>query len=332
MKLLLVDGSALLHRAYHAYPPLTSKTGEIVGAVYGVASILISALENVEPSHVMVAWDLPKPTFRHVKYVGYKAQRPKADEEMVQQIPKVKEIIASMGIVQVEQEGYEADDILGTLATQVSRDKFQIPNSNLQTNSNNQIQNSKQVTEVIILTGDQDTMQLVSENVRVLTPAKGANQSILYGPDEVFNKYGVYPEQIVDYKALIGDASDNIPGVSGIGPKGAAELIGKFSSLEGIYQNLTKIPLNQRIKLETGKESAFLSQDLSRIVTDMKLSVQIEEMKCMGLQGESPSTSLGTGLKKKLEELGFKSLVKRIWNDPTSPKGSEGARNQMGLF
>lgn len=133
MKLLLVDGSALLHRAYHAYPPLTSKTGEIVGAVYGVASILISALENVEPSHVMVAWDLPKPTFRHVKYVGYKAQRPKADEEMVQQIPKVKEIIASMGIVQVEQEGYEADDILGTLATQVSRDKFQIPNSNLQT-------------------------------------------------------------------------------------------------------------------------------------------------------------------------------------------------------
>ena len=115
-KLLLVDGSALLHRAYHAYPPLTSKTGEIVGAVYGVASILISALDSEKPSHVMVAWDLPRPTFRHIKYVGYKAQRPKADAEMVEQIPMVKEIIEKMGIVQVAEEGYEADDIIGTLS------------------------------------------------------------------------------------------------------------------------------------------------------------------------------------------------------------------------
>ncbi|MFH1244304.1 MAG: DNA polymerase I, partial [bacterium] len=113
-KLLLVDGSALLHRAYHAYPPLTSKTGEIVGAVYGVASILLSALESEVPTHVMVAWDLPKPTFRHEKYVGYKAQRPKADAEMVEQIPLVKAVITAMGIKQVEQEGYEADDIIGT--------------------------------------------------------------------------------------------------------------------------------------------------------------------------------------------------------------------------
>ena len=300
-KLLLVDGSALLHRAYHAYPPLTSKTGEVVGAVYGVTSILISALDSEKPSHAMVAWDLPKPTFRHVKYVGYKAQRPKADAEMVEQIPLVKEMIEAMGIVQVEKEGFEADDIIGTLS-------------------------KNQDGDVVILTGDQDTMQLVNEHVRVLTPAKGANPPVLYGPDQVFNKYGVHPGQIVDYKALIGDPSDNIPGVAGVGPKGAANLIKMFGSLERIYRDIKEVQVHfgelMAKKLADGKESAFLSQDLSRIVTDMKLSVQTEEMKYMGLQGQS--------LKVKLEELGFKSLVKRIYGEEN--QRTKESKNQMGLF
>ena len=294
MKLLLVDGSALLHRAYHAYPPLTSKTGEIVGAVYGVTSILIRSLESEKPSHVMVAWDLPKPTFRHVKYVGYKAQRPKADSEMVLQIPLVKEVIECMGVVQVAEEGFEADDIIGTLS-------------------------KNQDGDVVILTGDQDTMQLVNDHVRVLTPAKGANPPVLYGPDEVFNKYGVHPEQIVDYKALIGDSSDNIPGVAGIGPKGAANLIKMFGSLERIYRDIKEVQVHfgELIakKLADGKDSAFLSQDLSRIVTDMRLNVTMEEMEYRGLQGQA--------LQVKLEELGFKSLVRRIFPDLT---------NQIGLF
>lgn len=303
MKLLLVDGSALLHRAYHAYPPLTTKSGEVVGAVYGVVSILITALETVEPTHVMVAWDLPKPTFRHEKYVGYKAQRPKADTEMVEQIPRVKEVVGAMGIVQIEQEGYEADDIIGTLA---------------------QVEEG----EVVILTGDQDTMQLVNERVRVLTPAKGANQAVLYGPDEVWNKYGVHPSQIVDYKALVGDASDNIPGVAGIGPKGASGLIKMFGSLERIYRDIKEVRVHfgelTAKKLADGKESALMSQDLSRIVTDMPLAAKIEEMEYRGLQGET--------LREKLEELGFRSLIKRIYGDPTPPKGFEGASSQMGLF
>ncbi|MCQ3944752.1 MAG: hypothetical protein DPW11_03185 [bacterium] len=180
-KLLLVDGSALLHRAYHAYPPLTSKSGQVVGAVYGVASMLYSALVEVNPSHVMVAWDLPKPTFRHEKYVGYKAQRPKADQEMVEQIPIVKSVIEAMGILQSEVEGYEADDIIGTLS------RIEIDG------------------EVVILTGDQDTMQLVGEHVSILTPPKGKLPAKMYGVDEVREKYGVTPGQIVDYKALIGD-------------------------------------------------------------------------------------------------------------------------------
>jgi DNA polymerase-1 len=299
-KILLVDGSALLHRAYHAYPPLKSKAGDIVGAVYGVASILISALEEVKPSHVMVAWDLPKPTFRHIKYVGYKAQRPKADAEMVKQIPKVKEIIEAMDIVQVAQEGFEADDIIGTLSTNYS-------------NAQN---------DVVILTGDQDTMQLVNDLVRILTPAKGANPPVLYGPEEVKAKYAVTPSQIVDYKALIGDPSDNIPGVAGIGPKSAATLLNLFGTVENIYKNIDKIE-NEKVKekLNAGKDSVELSYELSKIVTDMNISESMESMEYKGLQGEV--------LKAKFFEFGFKSLIKRFFPDSVEEKKID---NQMGLF
>lgn len=311
-KLLLVDGSALLHRAYHAYPPLTSKMGEIVGAVYGVTSILYSALESEAPSHVMVAWDLPKPTFRHKKYVGYKAQRPKADAEMVEQIPLVKEVITAMGIVQIEQEGYEADDIIGTLSA-TADSRLQMPDTS-------------GAVDVVILTGDQDTMQLVNEHVRVLTPAKGANPPVLYGPDEVWNKYGVHPAQIVDYKALVGDVSDNIPGVAGIGPKGAAGLIKMFGSLERVYRDIKEVQIHfgelTAKKLADGRESALMSQDLSRIVTDIPLTVKLEEMEYRGAQNEE--------LREKLEELGFKSLLRRVFGDET--KKSMIPDNQMGLF
>jgi DNA polymerase-1 len=312
-KLLLVDGSALLHRAYHAYPPLKTKSGEIVGAVYGVASILISALESEQPSHVMVAWDLPKPTFRHIKYVGYKAQRPKADAEMVEQIPMVKEVIQAMGIVQVAEEGYEADDIIGTLSYEAGeRFKNKDP---------------KDDTEVVILTGDQDTMQLVNEHVKILTPAKGANPPVLYGVDEVLNKYGVKPSQIVDYKALVGDPSDNIPGVAGIGPKGAAQLLKTFGSLERIYRDIKEVQLHfgeqTAKKLADGKDSAFLSQDLSRIVIDMKLLLSMEEMEYHGFMNEET--------KAKFEELGFKSLIRRFFPGEEEPKKKKND-NQMGLF
>ncbi|MBP9669784.1 hypothetical protein KBD75_00065 [Candidatus Woesebacteria bacterium] len=310
-KLLLVDGSALLHRAYHAYPPFTTKTGVVVGAVYGVASILISALDEAKPTHVMVAWDLPKPTFRHLKYVGYKAQRPKADSEMVEQIPLVKDVIKTMGIVQMAEEEYEADDIIGTLSTKFSNPKF----------SNSQI-------DVVILTGDQDTMQLVNEHVRVLTPAKGQNPPVLYGPDEVWNKYGVHPEQIVDYKALIGDSSDNIPGVAGIGPKGAANLIKMFDSLERIYRDIkevqTKFGELTAKKLADGKDSAFLSQDLSRIVTDMPLKITLEEMECKNFATEE--------VKQKFEELNFKSLVRRVFPDSHEDNKKKKNENQISLF
>jgi len=304
MKLLLVDGSALLHRAYHAYPPLTSKTGQVVGAVYGVASMLYSALVEVAPSHAMVAWDLPKPTFRHEKYVGYKAQRPKADAEMVEQIPVVKEVIAAMGILQSEVEGYEADDIIGTLS------RIEIDG------------------DVVILTGDQDTMQLVDEHVSILTPPKGKLPAKMYGVDEVKEKYGVRPDQIVDYKALIGDVSDNIPGVAGVGPTTAAKLLQQFGTLNAIFDALnTKSEiLNPTLKekLINGRDSALLSQDLSRIVTDMSLNIKLEAMEYTDVKSDL--------LKTTLEDLGFKSLVRRIWGDEEKIIKSKVPDNQMGLF
>jgi len=304
MKLLLVDGSALLHRAYHAYPPLTAKNGQVVGAVYGVASMLYSALVEVSPSHVMVAWDLPKPTFRHEKYVGYKAQRPKADIEMVEQIPYVKSVIKAMGIVQLEVEGYEADDIIGTLS--------RLP----------------EPEEIIILTGDQDTMQLVNTRVSILTPPKGKLPAKMYGVEEVKEKYGVWPTQIVDYKALIGDVSDNIPGVAGVGPKTAANLLKTFETLERIYRDITQVQLHfgeiVAKRLVDGKESAFLSQDLSRIVTEMPLAVSVEEMAYRDIKQEE--------LRNLLDELGFKSLVSRIWGESEKKQKTKIPDNQMGLF
>ncbi len=304
MKLLLVDGSALLHRAYHAYPPLTSKTGQVVGAVYGVASMLYSALLEVNPSHVMVAWDLPKPTFRHEKYVGYKAQRPKADTEMVEQIPIVKSVIESMGILQSEVEAYEADDIIGTLS------RIDIDG------------------EIVILTGDQDTMQLVDPKVSILTPPKGKLPAKMYGVNEVLEKYGVRPDQIVDYKALIGDVSDNIPGVAGVGPTTASKLLQHFGTLDAIFDALNSkseiINPKLREKLISGKDSAFLSQDLSRIVTDMQLSIQLADMEYVDIKKDL--------LKNNLEELGFKSLIRRIWGDEEKITKSKIPDNQMGLF
>ena len=306
MKLLLVDGSALLHRAYHAYPPLTSKTGQVVGAVYGVASMLYSALVEVAPSHVMVAWDLPKPTFRHEKYVGYKAQRPKADAEMVEQIPIVKRVIFAMGILQSEVEGYEADDIIGTLSrTEIDG-------------------------EVVILTGDQDTMQLVDKHVSILTPPKGKLPAKMFGVAEVVEKYGVTPGQIVDYKALIGDVSDNIPGVAGVGPTTASKLLQQFGTLDAIFEALNSKSeiLNPKLreKLLAGRDSAFLSQDLSRIVTDMPLTIALNEMEYVDVKNELLITTL--------EDLGFKSLVRRIWGSDSEQLSGNRKQdtNQMGLF
>lgn len=299
-KLLLVDGSALLHRAYHAYPKLTSRGGTLVNAVYGFASILISVMEAEMPTHVVVAWDLPKPTFRHEFYVGYKAQRPKVDTELIEQIPLVHKLVEAMQIREVDLVGYEADDIIGSLGVQLGGE----------------------MEETIILTGDQDTMQLVSEKVHVLLPAKGNDPVKLYGPEEMEARYGVTPSQMVDYKALVGDAGDNIPGVAGIGPKTAATLIQRYGTLDKIYANLTEIGEKPRELLQRGKDSAYMSQHLSRIVTDMKLDVKLDDLVRPELKNDSTYVFL--------ERLGFNSMIKRLFGEKKSEKKIDD--RQVGMF
>ena len=198
--LLLFDGNALVHRAFHALPPLTvSKTGEMVNAVYGFANTLLKVLAEFKPTHWAVAFDRPTPTFRHERFKEYKAQRPSTPEELKNQIKRVHQLVNTFHIPIFEIDSFEADDVLGTLSKQAS----------------------EQGIETIIATGDNDMFQVVAPKVKALAPRRTFNDTILYDEEAVKQKYGIKPEQITDFKALVCDASDNIPGVPGIGEKTA---------------------------------------------------------------------------------------------------------------
>jgi DNA polymerase I len=239
-RLVLIDGNAILHRAYHALPPLTAPDGSVVNAVYGFATMLLRLINDLAPTHVAVAFDRPKPTFRKKLFKGYQAKRPKMDEELVDQIPKVHTLVASFGIPIFEQDGFEADDVIGTLAKQ-SKD------------------------QVIIVTGDKDLLQLVDDDqIFVYMPTKGLSQAKLYDENAVMERMGVTPDKIPDFKALAGDPSDNYPGVAGIGPKTAVALLTKYKTLEAILET-------KELSVDE-KKSALLCHDLSTIRTNVPLS------------------------------------------------------------
>jgi len=208
-RLVLIDGHALLHRAYHAYPPLTTSKGDMVNAVYGFTSILLSVLKQLKPKYVAVTFDKKAPTFRHKEYKGYKASRPKIDDELKVQIPKIFSVVQAFNMPIFAKDGFEADDLIGTLAKQAKID------------------------EVMIVTGDRDALQLVDEKIKVFIPGRSRQPVQVFDPEKFRKKYGFEPELLVDFKALAGDASDDIPGVKGIGGKGAQKLIQKFGTLEG---------------------------------------------------------------------------------------------------
>src|SRR3989344_6955113 len=256
-RLVLIDGHAIVFRAYYAYPAsLTTPEGEQINAVYGFASILLSVVRELAPTHIAVAFDLDKPTFRHIDYAGYKAQRPEVDVELTNQLDRVREVVEVLSMPIFQVEGFEADDVIGTLARQAADGG-----------------------EVIIVTGDQDAMQLVDDSVRVWLPKRGKQEAKLYGVEEVKQKFELTPEQIVDLKALAGDASDNIPGVRGIGPKGASTLIQEFGSLENLYQHLDSKKIKPRIQelLKTYKDDAFMSKKLATIVTNLPIKFDLEK-------------------------------------------------------
>jgi DNA polymerase I len=280
-KLVIIDGHALIHRAYHAIPPLTTKNGEIVNAVYGFAVILLNVLRDLDPKYIAVAFDLPGKTKRHDDYADYKATRKAAPDDLKSQISRVRKLVESFNIPVIDKVGYEADDVIGTI-----------------------VKNSPAKLENYIVTGDLDELQLVDSRTRVYTMRKGFSDVVIYDEAKVIERYGINPSQFIDYKALRGDPSDNIPGVSGIGEKTATNLIKEFGSLENIYQNLDKIKPAIANKLQKDKEMAYLSQKLSTIETNLKLGFDITKCKTADFNREK--------LLNELSELGFKSLLSKI--------------------
>jgi len=254
--LLLFDGNALVHRAFHALPPLTvSKTGEMVNAVYGFANTLLKVLAEFKPTYWAVAFDRPSPTFRHEMFEEYKAQRPKAPEELKSQIKRVHQLVDAFRIPIFELDGFEADDVLGTLGKQAG----------------------EQGSETIIVTGDNDVLQLVLPEIKALMPRRTLSDTVLYDEEAVKQKYGIRPDQITDFKALVGDVSDNIPGVPGIGEKTATKLIRQFGSLEGIYDNIANVmPSKLRAMLREYQSQAFQSKELVTIVKDVPVNLNLE--------------------------------------------------------
>jgi len=254
--LLLFDGNALIHRAFHALPPLTQpKTGEMVNAVYGFASTLLKVFADFKPTHWAVAFDRPTPTFRHEMFEEYKAQRPATPEELKSQIKKVHQLVEAFHIPVFEIDGFEADDVLGTLSQQAD----------------------EQGIETIIVTGDNDMLQSVLPQVKALAPRRTFTDTILYDEEAVEQKYGIKPEQLADLKALAGDISDNIPGLPGVGEKTATKLLQQYGSLQGIYDHIEDITQGKlQDTLREYRAQAFRNKELSTIVKDVPIKLDLK--------------------------------------------------------
>jgi len=295
-RLMLIDGHAMAYRAYFATPPLTAPDGEPTNAVYGYASMLLKAINDERPDFVVATFDSGR-TFRHDQYPEYKATRAKMPEDLRAQVDRIQEITQALGIPVVTMEGYEADDLLGSLATAASR----------------------QGLETVIVTGDSDALQLVSDRVHVLMPRRTMSDVQHMDVQAVQERYGLTPEQLIDLKALMGDSSDNIPGVKGIGEKTAVQLLSKYGSLEGIYEHLEEIkPARVREALRAGRESAFLSRQLVTIVRDLNVPLDLDRAR-WGVYDREQLMSL-------MRQLGFHSLLGRL------PGQVAASGEQLSLF
>ncbi len=281
MRLFLVDGSSLAYRGHFAFirNPLRNSRGENTSAVYAFINSIIKLLSEQKPEYILVAFDASGPTHRHEKYEEYKAQRPKMPKELGQQIPIIKEILQSFGITYYEESGLEADDIIGTLTKRATKEGL----------------------EVTIFSGDKDFVQLLDGNVNILNP----RDSKIYDRTTAKERIGVSPEHVVDFLALTGDSIDNIPGVKGIGPKTAASLLERFSSLDGIYANIEKIE-SEKIKrlLTQDRKKAYLSRDLARLEISEDLPVEIESLKLQKIQKGD--------LLRLLTRLEFFSIIEKL--------------------
>jgi len=285
--LLLFDGNALIHRAFHAIPPLTiSKTGEMVNAVQGFASTLLKVLNEIKPTHWAIAFDRPGRTFRHEKFEDYKAQRPKAPEELISQIQRVHQLVDAFHIPTFEIDGYEADDVLGTLSRQATQQNI----------------------DTLVVTGDNDMLQLVSPSTKVMSPRRSFSDTVIYDESGVEEKYGISARQLADLKALTGDPSDNIPGVPGIGDKTAAKLLRQFGSLDGIYDHIDEVsPERLQILLRDYKDRVLRNKELATIVTEVPITLNLDACHVTDYDRNQ--------VVELFRELGFVSLLSRLPED-----------------
>ena len=293
-RLVIIDGNSVIHRAFHALPVLTTKKGEPVNAVYGFLLVFFRAIKDFQPDFIAACFDFPGPTFRHKKFKEYKAKRPPTADELRQQIPKAKEVLQSFNVPVFEKQGFEADDIIGTIADSTA--KKQTPPE----------------VENIILSGDLDCLQLVNIRTQAYILRKGVKDIILYDRKRVKEKFqGLVPEQLLDFKSLRGDPSDNIPGVTGIGEKTAISLLLEFGKLESLYEEIEKdsekikkIKPKIREVLLKYKEQAFLSKDLVVIKKDVPINFNLEKCRWQEYDKEKAA--------QLLKNFEFYSLLKRL--------------------
>jgi len=301
--LLVVDGNAIMHRAFHALPPFKAANGTPTNVIYGYLSMLHKIVKDFTPTHLISCFDTPKPTFRNDLFKEYQSQRPKIDDEFITQIPLVKQALDLSGIAQVEKDGFEADDLIGTITKMFENNGFR----------------------VLIVTGDKDIFQLITDNVFVASPQLGLANIKVFDKVEVERKLDVAPDQIIDYKALCGDPSDNYPGASGIGPKTAAKLIREFKNIDTIYKNIGNIT-SEKIKdiLNREKEKVYLSKKLATILTDVDIHLNIEKLKFNGFDKK---------LLTFLENYNMNSLINRIFSEKAAKKEEKKKEDtQIGLF
>lgn len=307
--LVIIDGHAIAHRAYHSIPPL-SLNGQPVNAIYGFYSMILSSIDQLKPDYLLVCLDSPGPTFRSAEFLGYRAARKPTDHDLVSQLPLLSQTLDKTGIPNISMGGFEADDLIGTLTKKAQKKKF--------------------IQKITIITGDKDLMQLVNKKVSLFVPIRGLSETKTYNPDCVKEKLGVTPSQVIDLKALMGDMSDSYPGVTGIGPKTATDLLEKYQDLDNIYAHLDEIGDSVREKLIKDKDNAYMSQKLATIICNIPLKFKFKTARL--------NNDKFLGLLSLFEEYNFKSLsarLKRKLNYSTETKTPPKPKidpNQSSLF
>jgi DNA polymerase-1 len=310
-RLALIDSNSLIYRAFFAVPPLTTTKGELANATFGFASILLKTLEQATPQHIAAAFDLPQPTFRHEREATYKATRRPMPDELRPQLERCKQILEKFGIPMYSLPGYEADDVIGALARQAEIKGL----------------------EAIIVSGDLDPLQLVTPRVKLMTTRQGFQNTVVYDEELIRQRYGLRPDQMVDFKALKGDTTDNIPGVPGVGEKTAAKLIAEHRNLEGVYADLSGYTPRLREALAANKDQVFKSRELATIVTDLPVTLELDRTR--------RTTYDRAAVLELFRDLEFRSLIPRLppadqntaapAPTTTVPTVARGGQMQLGL-